>query len=255
MSGAAAFCAPQPRPQAAPAARHSTLLTPARRLAGPWWRQQAAAQRARRPAPSRAALAGDDDPPGPPQQPEPPADSPAAAAAAAPAYSDPEAQAADLNALQTALHVAIAAGAWRRVPASGVKVQLMLQPHAHASSLPATDTSACAHPSLHKPAEDYALAARIRDLLSEAVGPEGAPPADWHALGLLPWLAGRAESLGFRLPTGEWAAGGLALLQPPTCTHPPAHAYQPTHPPAHAPRGAAAGRPRHPRRRRRRHRL
>lgn len=55
-------------------------------------------------------------------------------------------------------------------------------------------------------AEDYTLAAHIRDLLSIILGPESSgEPADWRRLGagILEWLADRAETLGFRFPTGQ----------------------------------------------------
>ena len=59
-------------------------------------------------------------------------------------------------------------------------------------------------------AEKYELASKIRDLLAlvsagggaGAGGPCGAArPADWEQLGVLPWLAERAEALGYRMPT------------------------------------------------------
>lgn len=51
-------------------------------------------------------------------------------------------------------------------------------------------------------AEDYALASRIRDALSSSSGLDPTViPADWHHLGIVEWLADRAESLGFRVPT------------------------------------------------------
>lgn len=56
-------------------------------------------------------------------------------------------------------------------------------------------------------AEDWELAAKLRDLLRLLTGAEegGAAkrPADWRALGVLGWLAERAESLGFMFPTGK----------------------------------------------------
>ncbi len=53
-------------------------------------------------------------------------------------------------------------------------------------------------------AEDYALASQLRDRLKTLLGDgeEGAPPADWRALGVPDWLAERAEKLGYRFPTG-----------------------------------------------------
>lgn len=72
-------------------------------------------------------------------------------------------------------------------------------------------------------AEDYVLAARVRDVLSRALG-QGAPGAlDWRQLGLPEWLAERAEDLGFRLPTGEDTRGGEVQSELPThyssCVH------------------------------------
>ena len=51
--------------------------------------------------------------------------------------------------------------------------------------------------------ENYELAAKIRDVLSIAMGPEASsvPVGDWHALGILEWMADRAEDMGYRLPT------------------------------------------------------
>jgi superfamily II DNA/RNA helicase len=87
------------------------------------------------------------------------------AAAASSSGADAAAAAAtrpDLNQLQTALHAAVAA-------------------------------------------EDWAAAASARDALAAAVGADAGAgrgaPADWAALGLPPWLADRAEALGFPLPT------------------------------------------------------
>lgn len=52
-------------------------------------------------------------------------------------------------------------------------------------------------------AENYTLAAKIRDVLQAASGGGWSGTAsDWRALGILDWLAERAEFLGFRLPTG-----------------------------------------------------
>lgn len=56
-------------------------------------------------------------------------------------------------------------------------------------------------------AEDYELASAIRDALQRVAGE--APPADWGSLGVLPWLAERAEYLGFRLPTGAKGKQGV----------------------------------------------
>lgn len=52
--------------------------------------------------------------------------------------------------------------------------------------------------------EDYARASRLRDRLKSLLGDSGKSglPADWQALGILEWLANRAERLGYRFPTG-----------------------------------------------------
>ena len=51
-------------------------------------------------------------------------------------------------------------------------------------------------------AEDYGLAARIRDRLSELTDGESERSADWRKLGIPEWLASRAECIGYRFPTG-----------------------------------------------------
>lgn len=56
-------------------------------------------------------------------------------------------------------------------------------------------------------AEDWELAAKIRDLLRLLAGPADGSggrqlAADWRGLGILDWLADRAENLGFAFPTG-----------------------------------------------------
>ena len=56
--------------------------------------------------------------------------------------------------------------------------------------------------------EEWDLAAKIRDLLrlltsdASGSGGGGGRAADWRGLGVLGWLADRAENLGFTLPTG-----------------------------------------------------
>eukprot|EP00884_Botryococcus_braunii_P004571 jgi/Botrbrau1/14114/Bobra.182_3s0057.1 len=52
--------------------------------------------------------------------------------------------------------------------------------------------------------EDYARASRLRDRIKTLLGEAGKSglPADWQALGVLDWLASRAEGLGYRFPTG-----------------------------------------------------
>lgn len=65
-------------------------------------------------------------------------------------------------------------------------------------------------------AEDWALAAKLRDVLRLLTGAEGQGgsklASDWKGLGILPWLAERAENLGYTFPTGGrelrlWAGG------------------------------------------------
>ena len=51
-------------------------------------------------------------------------------------------------------------------------------------------------------AEDYGLAARIRDRLTEVTGNDSELSADWIKLGIPEWLAERAEKIGYRFPTG-----------------------------------------------------
>ncbi len=66
------------------------------------------------------------------------------------------------------------------------------------------------HTALHAAiaAENYALAAQLRDLLNMALGGDvNEHPADWQRLGVLDWLADRAEDLGYKIPTGMH--GGL----------------------------------------------
>ncbi|CAK0742325.1 hypothetical protein CVIRNUC_001388 [Coccomyxa viridis] len=50
-------------------------------------------------------------------------------------------------------------------------------------------------------AEDYGLAARIRDRLSELTDGDSERSADWRKLGIPEWLASRAECMGYRFPT------------------------------------------------------
>lgn len=50
-------------------------------------------------------------------------------------------------------------------------------------------------------AEQYELAARLRDRLRQLSGSD-AGPADWQSLGIPTWLAQRAEHIGYRIPTG-----------------------------------------------------
>ena len=52
-------------------------------------------------------------------------------------------------------------------------------------------------------AEDYALAAQLRDQLRAASGDGVEAAADWYQLGILDWLADRAERIGYRFPTGD----------------------------------------------------
>ena len=51
-------------------------------------------------------------------------------------------------------------------------------------------------------AEDYGLAAHIRDRLAELTGSDSEATADWTKLGVPEWLAERAERIGYRFPTG-----------------------------------------------------
>ncbi len=51
-------------------------------------------------------------------------------------------------------------------------------------------------------AEDYKLAAHIRDRLAELTGSDSEVTADWTKLGIPEWLAERAERIGYRFPTG-----------------------------------------------------
>ena len=51
-------------------------------------------------------------------------------------------------------------------------------------------------------AEDYRLAATIRDRLTELTGNDSEASADWTKLGIPEWLAERAERIGYRFPTG-----------------------------------------------------
>ena len=51
-------------------------------------------------------------------------------------------------------------------------------------------------------AEDYGLAAQIRDRLAELTGNDSEVSADWIKLGIPEWLAERAERIGYRFPTG-----------------------------------------------------
>ena len=57
-------------------------------------------------------------------------------------------------------------------------------------------------------AEDWQLAAGIRDLLRSLTGADGKLAADWQGLGIRDWLADRAESLGFTFPAGEHETRG-----------------------------------------------
>jgi hypothetical protein len=64
-------------------------------------------------------------------------------------------------------------------------------------------------------AENWELAAKLRDLLHTLTGADGRQAADWKRLGILGWLADRAESLGFNFPTGKpWDLGRWRFQQP-----------------------------------------
>jgi hypothetical protein len=69
-------------------------------------------------------------------------------------------------------------------------------------------------------AEDYALAAVIRDRFADLVG-DGAPGEggprrvmDWAAMGVEDWLADRAARVGFRFPTGESLGVAVTCVGP-----------------------------------------
>lgn len=49
--------------------------------------------------------------------------------------------------------------------------------------------------------EEYAFAARIRDLMKMLDEGSTSNPANWYKLGLPDWLSERAEQLGYKLPT------------------------------------------------------
>ena len=52
-------------------------------------------------------------------------------------------------------------------------------------------------------AEDYAQAAQLRDQLRVLSGDAAEAAADWYRLGILDWLADRAERVGYRFPSGK----------------------------------------------------
>jgi hypothetical protein len=103
-------------------------------------------------------------------------------------------------------------------------------------------------------AEDYALAAAIRDrfaALMAAEGADGARLLDWGAMGVPEWVADRVARLGLRFPTGEaagrarlaeqrrcagpqqqlsWARGVARGWRSPPCLHAPALPPAPSHP-------------------------
>jgi hypothetical protein len=70
-------------------------------------------------------------------------------------------------------------------------------------------------------AEDWALAAKLRDLLRLLGGAEGQGgaklAADWQGLGILPWLAERAENLGFSFPTEVQKRAAPVILDEDDC--------------------------------------
>ena len=66
-------------------------------------------------------------------------------------------------------------------------------------------------------AEDYALAAQLRDQLKAVSGDDAeAAAADWYSLGILDWLVDRAERVGYRFPTGRHSS----VASPTHCTLP-----------------------------------
>jgi hypothetical protein len=71
-------------------------------------------------------------------------------------------------------------------------------------------------------AENYDLAAKIRDVLALAISNEGgdvdaAPFGDWRRLGILEWISDRAEDLGFRLPTEVQRRASHVILDRKDC--------------------------------------
>jgi len=64
-------------------------------------------------------------------------------------------------------------------------------------------------------AEDYPLAAAVRDELAARSGGGGAGSIDWRDLGVPEWLADRAARLGFRFPTGAGRAHAASLRRRP----------------------------------------
>ncbi|KAL4447639.1 hypothetical protein ABPG75_004858 [Micractinium tetrahymenae] len=67
-------------------------------------------------------------------------------------------------------------------------------------------------------AEDWGLAAKLRDLLRLLAGPaENRQAADWRGLGILDWLADRAENLGFTFPTEVQKRAAPVILDGDDC--------------------------------------
>ncbi|GAB4823402.1 hypothetical protein N2152v2_010448 [Parachlorella kessleri] len=68
--------------------------------------------------------------------------------------------------------------------------------------------------------ENFELAAKIWDVLQQAAGggdAAAATAADWRRLGVLDWLADRAEQLGFRLPTEVQKRSAPVILDRDDC--------------------------------------
>ena len=66
--------------------------------------------------------------------------------------------------------------------------------------------------------EDYALAAALRNQYRETEGTADNLVLDWRAFGCPPWLAERAEQLGYRFPTGAFPFLYLAIWLAPSGT-------------------------------------
>lgn len=64
--------------------------------------------------------------------------------------------------------------------------------------------------------EDYALASTIRDVITLAFGSDR-KICDWKSLGIVDWLAERAEQLGYRLPTEVQQRAAPLLLDHDDC--------------------------------------
>lgn len=74
-------------------------------------------------------------------------------------------------------------------------------PKVDLSKLDANELQTAFNTAIH--AEDYKLAAEIRDSLRERLGDHEGAAADWLSSNIPDWLADRVERMGFRFPTGE----------------------------------------------------